>query len=734
MPIADLAIATGTLAGDVLRTPPTVVLTAPTGVVTTTSATATWTFASSIGRAQAAYRLKLRTVDGSVVFYDSGTVLGAGATAVIPFLLASSSTYVVAVTVYDGLDWSPEATITFSVDIGNVNAYPDNLLVGSVYEIAINGVGYMLQDLPDAAITKDRRYKRTIEPLTAPRFSTGSTPLAESVDRYTFVPFTDYTLGTGQRLRDRPASVSNAYRDSENVDPFTVGQLSLLPTSLNMGSGSAGPLYMCVASDVLYVVTGANTIKAHTTLGGAATTFTIALAGTISGMTSDGTNWYVTDGVKIWKGATAADPGAAWSTVVTNLLAWATDRIVCSVIASGSTPNQVQSLTPLGAVEIIFKTLPAGTTVRSITSGNGYVWFCADQFDASNVWAYQLGTAAGTTFSAFQLPQGQTCMKVSFYQNNVMLRARENSAVGNRAIIYRSITSNGSLIPTRLLEIATAIDNSGGDFAGDDRFIAFSWRQMSAAGNTGFGLINLATGGYSKWLSSTTGGVPVAIVNWKGQWVYSVAGEGVLYKSTVPSATGWLRTSLSDLSSQLTKVLDNVRLTTDALPSNSSVQVKYTADGGATYTSAGILSTAGSKTSTYPIGYTTNAVAIEITLNTTNPIGPVVRAVVIQLHPLELADQIVILPINCSDIVAGANKRPIPEMQSAGSGAARTRVLEELMSTRVRFQDVDWPATRTAGIFEVVKVDVESVNMLERHRAVSGQAQHVSLTLRRAFR
>jgi hypothetical protein len=734
MAVADIVIGAEAIAGDVLRTPPSAVLSAPAGVVTTTSTSATWAFTSSIGRTQAGYRVKLRNADASVTFADSGIVLSASTTYPITYLLSSGSAYVVAVTVFDGLDWSAEASTTFTVDIGNVNSYPDQQAVGSVYEVAINGVGYMMQDHPDASVVRDRRYRRNTLPLTAPRFATGSTPFSESLDHYTFVGYSDFTLGSGQRLLNRAKSVDNAFLDSENVDPFTQGTLSLLPTSADMGSGSAGPLYMCVASDTLFVVTGANTIKAHTTLGGAATTFTVAAAGTITDMTSDGTNWYVTDGVGIFRGATAVDPGAAWSTIVTNRIKWSTDRLVVAVIGTGSTPNVVQSVTPAGVVETIFKTFAAGTTVRSITSGNGYVWFAADQFDKSGVWAYQLGTPAGSTFSAFELPAGQTAMKVGFYQSNVFVRARELAATGNRAVIYRCIASTGNLISARLVDFNNgSLDHSGGDFAGDDRFVAFSWRAMSKAGNTGFAVVDLSAGGYAKWLSSTTAGAPVALLNWKGRWVYSVTGEGVLYETLTPAVTGWLRTSISDLASQLTKVLDSVRLSVDALPSNSSVQVKYTLDGGNTYTSAGILSTAGAKTTTYTVASTSDSFGLEVTLNTTGT-TPVVKAVIIQLHALGMTDQILIVPINCSDRVGGLNDRPIPEQNSPGSGAARARLIEQLTGTRIKFQDVDWPVTKQSSIFEVIEVLVESVNIYDRQLARQGQALFASLTLRRNFR
>lgn len=730
MTVALFAVGTETIAADFIRSPPAAVITLPLGTVTTSTTSVSWTYTSPLSRAQTAFRVKLRNTAGDVTFYDSGTTTGAGTTIATGFLLSSTTIYVAVVTVFDGFDWSAEATFTFGVESATVNSYLDNLAVGSVYEIGINGVGYMLRDHPD----KDLKYRRLSIPLQIPaRFATSDTPFSQAIERYTFVGFVDFVSGAGQRQRDRLTSVPDAYWNSESINPFVVGQLSLLPTVIDSGLGTVCN-FTAVASDLLFTVTGTNTLKSQSTLGGAATSFTIAAAGTIIDFTSDGTNWYATDGVGIFRGATAVDPGAAWSTIATKTIRWTSDRLSVAAISGGATANEYRTIVPAGTLEAIRHTLPVGTTIRTFASGNGYVWYAADRFDHSVIWAYHLGTTEAP-FVAMELPQGQSCTAVGFYLGNLMVRAKEVSSTGTaRAIIYRCATSAGQLVPKRVLDFDNnAVDHGPGDFAGDDQFVAFTWRSMSSGAKSGFGVIDLATGGWAKWLFGTTNGAVTNIVAWKGRWLVAIQGEGILYESLVPVATGWLQTSMSSLASNLQKLIDEIRLSCDPIPNGGSIAVAYTLDGGSSYTAASTLSTVGAKSAVTTLATVADNIGLQLTLNATVT-SPVLKSAIMRLHAVSLSDQQVVLPVNCADVVAGINGRPIPEQNSLGTGAGRARALEELMGSRVKFQDVDWAATKASTIWEVHSVEVDSVGEFQPNAGRQVQAQTAVVTLRRGFK
>ena len=54
-----------------------------------------------------------------------------------------------------------------------------------------------------------------------------------------------------------------------------------------------------------------------------------------------------------------------------------------------------------------------------------------------------------------------------------------------------------------------------------------------------------------------------------------------------------------------------------------------------------------------------------------------------------MADEILVLPIDCGDQVADLEGRPLPD-NGPGRGAARLRALQDLVQTRCTIQDVDY--------------------------------------------
>lgn len=192
-------------------------------------------------------------------------------------------------------------TVTINVDLADATDYPDEPGVGRIYEVGINGVGYMLADDPQRGI----RYQRGSVDLLPQRLATGDTPFDEAIDRYTFAHDDDWSAGAGQRWRDRPTSVPERYWDSDGVDPFTEpGELSLLNvTEESLDSAYAG-LRLVVVGDEAYALTADNTLTRH---NGTAwqTPFTITDAGgtvVVSDLASDGQNWYAATGSSVRQG------------------------------------------------------------------------------------------------------------------------------------------------------------------------------------------------------------------------------------------------------------------------------------------------------------------------------------------------------------------------------------------------------------------------------------------------
>jgi hypothetical protein len=321
------------------------------------------------------------------------------------------------------------------------------------------------------------------------------------------------------------------------------------------------------------------------------------------------------------------------------------------------------------------------------------VWFSARRNQQGLVYAWKAGST-DAPFVAFEFPAGQFPQALGFYLGNVFVRCIEPLAAGGaKATIYQAATSSGRLIPQVVTTIeSTTDDHTVGAFGGDDRFAMFSWKKQTIGGRSGVGAIDLSTGGHARWLyapADTATGDVVSVVNWNGRTVFAVAGYGVCHETTGPVPSGFLRTDIADLGSSVAKVLSQLKADTAPLPTGAGLSIAFTVDGGASYSpNTFAMSGAGLQTLTGDISKQAVTVGLKITLTATT-VTPVLRSVTLRVHPIGLADQVIVLPVNCSDDPIGLNGQPLPE-GGKGSGAARARFLESLAQTRIRYQDIDW--------------------------------------------
>ncbi len=735
------------IAGDNARAYPEITLTSPTATVTGSSITVSYTYTSPVSAVQASYQIQLRIQDGSTILFNTGVVSSASSSSLpVAYVLSGGSTYQLWVRAIDqNGDSSSWAILTFVVESTDVSSFADETRVGSVFEIAINGVGYMLADTPE------RPVRRQTAQLQAPRFAQGDTPFSEAVERYTYVGQSDFTGGAGQNRADRNDSLPTRFWDAEGINPFSDEALQLTPPAqLSVANTYTGAPYSVVVGTGttgdagLYVVTDSGELTHQGSPGGSSAAFTITGAGTCQDLCTDGVSWYYADGSNIYQNDTNADPGSAWSTVNATTVAWCGDRIGAAYI-DGSSNLAITTLDDAGAEEVAggrFKYPQSASSTAScpdMTGGDGYMWFIVNRTNTSRIHYWQLGSSDTYAAIGLTLPAGQVAQKIDFYLGQLFIQAVEFAReVGEQKVfIYRAVQQNGLLTP----QLVTTFESNSwatGEFAGNGSFVAFAWPGMTKDdGFSGIGVIDLETGGFTKWQWSDNFGAVYSVSTWFGGFAFSVLGDGVWYgddfteldSSTAVSSSGWLITSVSDLGSSMPKVIDETRVTFDALPSDVSVSVDYTVDNGNSFLSAGAaVTSAGLATASWHPAVRTQSYAVRLNLSQTGGETPKVRFVQSKLHPEVIADQIAVFPINCGDEVDGLNNHPI---RYETSGIERLRQLEALISTRVRLQDVDWPTTGTATIWEVVSVEDEMHGVYSQHKNRRVDTGVASVTLRR---
>jgi hypothetical protein len=725
------ALGAEALASTIVTVPPTVDVTAPTGSVATASVTAAWTYSSGAGRPQLAYRVVL-TSSGEVLF-DTGRLDGDDATLDIDYVLSPFSSYVLWVGVSDGLDGAEDpygsnsswGSTEFSTG-ALIVSYDPVLSVGRIYEIGINGVGYMLAD------TAERPIKRQTAHLQADRFATGDTPFSEAVDRYTQASHSDWTDGEGQLFLRRPASSASRYFYSEGVNPFEPGQLSCITAPEQHITDSFATPRAVVASSIMFVQTANGELTAEATPEGAATAFSTGLAGTITDLASDGTNWYATDGATVRRNSSAADPAGNWSTEDVTEIEWIGDRIgaIDSVGENFTTLAADGSEEEAGGIQTF-----AGQLLRGITGGDGYAWFGVNGADSGHVRAWQLDSGAGTTFIGLSLPQGERVDNLYFYLGNVFVAAYNATSTK----IYRCAASEGLLTPELVHQRDSTASPPQVKMAGLDRFVAFSWADMERDGSNGVGVIDLATGGVARWISDASEAAATivpGVVTWAGDFAFTVGGTGMFGPAnndltTLPLRAGFLETSVDDLSTTLTKQVVEVGLVT--LPLSGSVVLSVSDNSNASFVEVGTMSGLGVTTRTFTLERQLKSFGWRVDLTPSDTTGPTVTLITAKLHAMGLIDQIVTVPVKCSDRVKGLNGAELPEAKP-GLAMVQTRTLEGLVGDMVTFQDVDWQSTMTS--YQCMMISAEVVEMHGAFDVNLGKRVNqavVAVTLRRSM-
>lgn len=612
-----------------------------------------------------------------------------------------------------------------------------NEKVGSIYHVAIGAVGYMLADRPERKVGRQAGILDTQPPGSDDTFE-------RRIGRYDFIAQTDWTGGEGQEMDDRPESDSTRYFYSEGVDPFsTPGQLACLPLTASANASTfatqrvitthGGPLlYHQSSSTELTQVVGANV------------TFTAVGSGSITGLATDGEFWYAANDSAIRRNNAAADPGSDWSTVNAGTIAWIGDRLAA---LTANTPPEFTTLDSTGTEENAGGWVShPDAKVEGLCGGDGYAWWGVISPDGSNishVHYWQVDSDPINHGVALVLPPGEIVTEMFFYLGNVFIRAARGTTTGVLVKIYRCVNNgDGALTPFAVVEEEMPTAGEPGGFAGVGKFVAFGWPSMQRTGENGIGVIDLETGGVARWhVSSATTAAQVYVSHFIDDFAFTVGGTGggvFTVSSGGEFRTGFAETSIRDLATPVLKHLDEIRASFLPLAAGTSLDVDYSTDGGSSYNTGIDSADQGTgQTSTFiAFGATTRAPSFRfrVTLNPSGTDTPTLTALIAKTHATNIADEIIVLPINCNDVIADVTGTTIAEDSGPGKGLERYRTLRDAVGETTEFQDVDWPDTNLTRFYEVVAVDESSWGAYSPNRARRDEVDNVALvTLRRAY-
>lgn len=409
-------------------------------------------------------------------------------------------------------------------------------LVPDVFPVAIAGHAYMLD-------IGSNRFARAFEARLRDSQDSTNIPGEAAINpqglwRRSQV---SWHKGEGQQYGDTAEGLDTRFYTSKNVDVWTKGQLSLLPTTDVKLSSSETNLQMVVAGDYVYVADGQQ-LKRSTDLS-TWTNITGGPAAAITCLATDGYNVFVGysgNGLKrTYTDVTTLATYISGSETYTNA-AYVKGRLMVS--HEGEIHNFTADVTTSHAHTsgVISEHPNEQFVYTGFAEGIGHIYAGGYVGGTSLIYRMAIkadGTALDVPTQAGALPIGEQIESMFGYLGYVMIGT-------NKGVRVATSDSNGDLVIGPTLETTDPVRC----FTADGRFVWYGWTDFDGSSVTGLGRLDLSElvgvnePAYASDLMASTTGDVQAVVNWNGKRLFTVAGAGVYYESTDLASEGYIDT------------------------------------------------------------------------------------------------------------------------------------------------------------------------------------------------
>jgi len=442
---------------------------------------------------------------------------------------------------------------SIAVDLGIVSSTSTWQNTNESYDVAVGGLPFFY------AISDARPYIRQTAPFRKEQSDIGTEPGEQSLTGFWLRSQSSFHNGTGIKFYDPSAGETVNYRfaDSDNVDVWTKGQVTLLKETANMTGVTTG-VYKLIsvmdgATDKIVAWTPADTtIKNYTATGTAVTYSHVVTAGLDTAtlaIATDGAHLFVADNDHIYTGE--IDTPASGYTEYYNtgservVMSWVKQRLVAGIGAS------IYELTNAKGSS---HALPAATYTHpntdwvwsSISEGGSAIYAAGYLGGNSAIYKFVLSTAGvmptlTSGIVAAQLPIGEIVLKIESYLGYLMIGTNK----GMRVASISDTTGDLSYGPLIFEDT-----NGVRDFAFRDKYV---WATGTVNGCAGLYRVDLGTEieslrfAYAKdaYLSTAAGyATSVDFVGNTNQIAFSTSGNhGIAIQSTtVLSSSGSIST------------------------------------------------------------------------------------------------------------------------------------------------------------------------------------------------
>lgn len=392
-----------------------------------------------------------------------------------------------------------------------------------LYDYAIADLAFL------SATSKEYPYSRSTGPFRKEQFDNSANPGEQTLTNWWLRSQSSFHNGVGIRFQE-PASdeeVMTSFRESQGVDPWTPGELSLLRTTTLKNAAAGDTLVMGAvdgSTDVFFQAEG-STLSRETAAGTAAVTW--GGSGTILSLTNDGERYYAADSTSIYRGTLAGGAGSAiWNTGSSNVvIGWAKQRLVAGIGAA------IYELTTGGpALPTALYTHPSSAwRWTGIAEGGTAIYAAGYNGSESAIYKFVLSTAGvmptlTSGIVAAKMPTGERVHSIESYLGAYL-------AIGtNKGVRIGFIGENGDVSYGPLVIEST---QPVYDMVGRDRFLyATATNQIDGA--SGLWRIDLGTvldDGSFPYATDLQAGVDgtvnsVSVFGASDRMVFGVSGSG----------------------------------------------------------------------------------------------------------------------------------------------------------------------------------------------------------------
>jgi len=442
---------------------------------------------------------------------------------------------------------------SIAIDLGIVSSTSTWQNTNEAYDVAVGGLPFFY------AINDARPYIRQTAPFNKEQQDIGAEPGEQSLTGWWLRSQSSFHNGTGIKFYDPSAgeAVAHRFTDSDNVDVWTKGQVTLLKETANMTGVTSG-IYKLISvidgstNKIVAWTPADTTIKNYTASGTAVTYSHVVTAGLDTAtlaITTDGAHLFVADNDHIYSGE-IANPTAGYSEYYATgservVMAWVKQRLVACVGAgvyelTGSKGTSRALPTPV-------YTHPNADWVWSSISEGGSAIYAAGYLGANSaIYKFVLSTVGvmptlTSGIVAAQLPIGEIVYKIESYLGYLMIGTNK----GMRVATISDTTGDLSYGPLIFEDT-----NGVRDFAFRDKYV---WAAGTVNGYAGLYRIDLGVEieslrfAYAKdaYLNGATGyATSVDFVGNTDQIAFTTSGSNgiAIQSTTVLSTTGSITT------------------------------------------------------------------------------------------------------------------------------------------------------------------------------------------------